>query len=459
MARNLAWPYTLGRHRCDTAAHRSVHVRSIVLRPIGVIHTPHHQQAGTPIQSAYAGGVRGRVTVLEEYAEALADVDGCERLWLLYHLDRARSWRPRVVPYRDVVERGLFSTRSPSRPNPVGMSAVRLLSVEGNVLEVEGVDMLDGTPLLDIKPYVPEFDAHPASRAGWLDAKSPREHADGRFEAALCDEARSLNLRSWEERTPIHLRSELYQDQIETLLAGGTTLGSPVAGEIGAVEGKRVLHLQCHIGTDSLSLARMGADVTGLDFSPSAITAARELAERTGLEARFVVADAEQADAALPAERFDLVFASFGIFCWIREVKRWFRSAANLLVPGGTLYVADGHPVADVLEHDPAAPNATDWRYSYFQREPLRFAAAPSYADDGTATAVPETAEFVHPLGELVTAACQAGLRIQYLHEYPSCFFKRFPSMERVGDGWDFSGPLKGKLPLVFSLKALKLDP
>jgi tRNA-Thr(GGU) m(6)t(6)A37 methyltransferase TsaA len=154
----------------------------ICFRSIGVIRTPHQAQEGTPIQPSCALGAQGTVILFSEYVEALADVAGFERLWLLFHLHRARRWKPKVVPYRDVVERGLFATRAPSRPNGIGLSAVRVLSVEGPQIEVEGVDMLDGTPLLDIKPYVPEFDAYPSSRAGWLEqSASPTTTADGRF--------------------------------------------------------------------------------------------------------------------------------------------------------------------------------------------------------------------------------------------------------------------------------------
>jgi tRNA-Thr(GGU) m(6)t(6)A37 methyltransferase TsaA len=150
--------------------------------PIGIIRTPFREPAGTPIQAAFGAGVEAVVEVHEDYADALADLEGFERVWLLYWFDRARPFTPRVVPYRDRVERGLFATRAPARPNPIGLSAVRLLERTGSVLRVADIDVLDGTPLLDIKPYVPRFDAHPESRAGWVDsATEDRTVADARF--------------------------------------------------------------------------------------------------------------------------------------------------------------------------------------------------------------------------------------------------------------------------------------
>lgn len=155
------------------------------LEPIGRIHSPFQEAAGSPIQPAYAKGAEGRVVVDAAWAAALDDLDGFERVWLLYWMDRVDGARTKVVPYRDVVERGLFATRSPCRPNPIGLSVVRLLRREGNVLHVADVDMLDGSPLLDVKPYVPAFDAHPGSRAGWFDlTTSARETADTRFHPA-----------------------------------------------------------------------------------------------------------------------------------------------------------------------------------------------------------------------------------------------------------------------------------
>jgi tRNA-Thr(GGU) m(6)t(6)A37 methyltransferase TsaA len=156
--------------------------RQIALRPIGVIRSPYRTQAGTPIQSVYGEQVEGDVMVDEPFEPALADIEGFERIWLIYWFDRAGAFKPRVVPYRDNCEHGLFATRSPCRPNPIGMSVVRLLGRERNVLRVRGLDILDGTPILDIKPYVPEFDAHRPSKAGWFDERRvDRRVADDRF--------------------------------------------------------------------------------------------------------------------------------------------------------------------------------------------------------------------------------------------------------------------------------------
>ncbi len=154
----------------------------IVFRPIGVIHSPHQAPAGTPIQPAYADQFEGEVVVDPELEPALADLEEFDRIWLIYHFDRAGAFRPAVVPYRDTRPHGLFATRAPSRPNQIGMSVVRLLGRDRNVLRVAGLDILDRTPLLDIKPYVPAFDAHPESRAGWLDQRrADRREADDRF--------------------------------------------------------------------------------------------------------------------------------------------------------------------------------------------------------------------------------------------------------------------------------------
>ncbi len=161
---------------------------SVTVAPIGLIHTPFKHAEGTPIQGVAAKGAEGVVEVLPDLIEGLRDLEDFDRLWLIYQFDRASKVRLVVRPYLDTTERGVFATRSPVRPNHIGISVVRLLHIEQNRLYVADVDMLDGTPLLDIKPYVPAFDSFDQSRAGWLNGKSGSEVlADDRFESGSAD--------------------------------------------------------------------------------------------------------------------------------------------------------------------------------------------------------------------------------------------------------------------------------
>jgi tRNA-Thr(GGU) m(6)t(6)A37 methyltransferase TsaA len=145
---------------------------------IGVIHTPFNESSGTPIQPSYGSNAKGEVEVYEQYADGLDDIDGFERIWLVFGADRARKPRLKVIPYRDTVERGVFSTRSPSRPNSICISPVRLIKRRDNFLEIEGVDMLDGSPLYDIKPYIAAVDAYPDSAGGWFEEVRGEERGD-----------------------------------------------------------------------------------------------------------------------------------------------------------------------------------------------------------------------------------------------------------------------------------------
>jgi tRNA-Thr(GGU) m(6)t(6)A37 methyltransferase TsaA len=148
----------------------------IEYRPIGIVHSPFEDAEGAPIQPSRANSARGSVEVFDEYVEGLSDLDGFSHIILLCHLHKSRGFRLKVVPFLDTELRGLFATRAPCRPNPIGLSVVRLLGVEGNLVSIEGVDFLNGTPVLDIKPYVGEFDDRSESRAGWLEAA--RRHTD-----------------------------------------------------------------------------------------------------------------------------------------------------------------------------------------------------------------------------------------------------------------------------------------
>jgi tRNA-Thr(GGU) m(6)t(6)A37 methyltransferase TsaA len=153
------------------------------VKPIDIIRTPFQEPTGTPIQPSRSGGAKGTVELFPEYADGLKDLDGFEWIWLIYWFDRAPESQLLVTPFLDDHEHGVFATRAPARPNAIGMSAVRLLQVVSNTLEVADVDVLDGTPLLDIKPYVAEFDCHSVEKSGWLDqARTRRSVADGRFD-------------------------------------------------------------------------------------------------------------------------------------------------------------------------------------------------------------------------------------------------------------------------------------
>ena len=157
---------------------------TISYQPIGTIHSPFEGIEKVPIQPAAASGIRGTVEVFAEFAAGLQDVLGFSHIILLYHFHRVTQVRLTVVPFLDEEPRGVFATRAPSRPNPIGLSIVRLLGIEGNLLHVENVDVVDGTPLLDIKPYVPAFDHNEVERTGWLETTEERvkeKRSDDRF--------------------------------------------------------------------------------------------------------------------------------------------------------------------------------------------------------------------------------------------------------------------------------------
>jgi len=152
------------------------------VKSIGVIHSPFSKPEGMPIQPAFADGAEGIVEVLPQFAAGLKDLQGFERIWLIYWFDRTIETKLIVKPFRDSSERGLFSTRAPCRPNPIGMSPVRLLRIVNNSLYVADIDVLDGTPLLDIKPYIPEFDCFEDSQCGWMqNLRHKTTPADNRF--------------------------------------------------------------------------------------------------------------------------------------------------------------------------------------------------------------------------------------------------------------------------------------
>ena len=157
----------------------------ITFEPIGIIHTPFTSKEGMPIQSTAAKGVKGKIILMEEYASGLADLDGFSHIFLIYYFHKSIGFELQTTPFLDNVKRGVFATRAPRRPNSIGISVVRLLSIEKNIIHIENVDILDGTPLLDIKPYIPDFDIHEIEKNGWIGNKADKVNeikSDKRFD-------------------------------------------------------------------------------------------------------------------------------------------------------------------------------------------------------------------------------------------------------------------------------------
>jgi SAM-dependent methyltransferase len=268
------------------------------------------------------------------------------------------------------------------------------------------------------------------------------------------DDATRSNRELWEEWTDIHVASEFY-DVGSFIREGRSRLRPSELEEIGEVRGKDLLHLQCHFGLDTLSFARLGARVTGADFSPKAIAAARKLAADCGLEANFVCSDLYALPDQLQGD-FDIVYTSRGVLSWLRDIQGWGRVIAHFLRPGGVFYITEAHPIMQILDDDDGVTDVRV-RYPYSTHgRPLKFPTSGSYADR---TAKLETeVEFAwqHGLGEIVTSLADAGLRIEMLREQHSIGWDR-PFLVKVGDrDYRLPGDLEGTVPLMFSLRASK---
>ncbi|NIH81835.1 class I SAM-dependent methyltransferase [Amycolatopsis viridis] len=259
----------------------------------------------------------------------------------------------------------------------------------------------------------------------------------------------TTNRALWDDRVPVHLDSDFYD--LAGFRAGGQTLREFETAEVGEVDGRSLVHLQCHFGLDTLSWARRGARVTGLDFSGKAIDAAREVAQEAGLPARFVAADVYDAVSVL-GETYDIVYTGLGSLCWLPDVGRWARTVAELLRPGGFLYLAEFHPFADVLDED----EGRTVTYDYFAEGPQVWEDNDStYADREARVQHARSVEFAHGLGEVVTALLDAGLRLDFLHEHDFTLWQRFAVLERHGVAYRLPAG-RPRVPLLYSLRATR---
>jgi SAM-dependent methyltransferase len=264
------------------------------------------------------------------------------------------------------------------------------------------------------------------------------------------------NQALWDAWTRIHVPSAFYD---VASFRDGTRpirLSDYELEEIGPVDGRSLLHLQCHFGLDTLSWARLGARVTGLDFSAEAVAAARALADDVGLEARFVQSNVYDAPEVLD-ETFDIVYTSRGVLGWLPDIRGWARVAAHFVRPGGTFYVTEIHPVAQVFEDEGVESGELRLRYPYWSHaEPISFDAQGSYADPSANTDGLREHGWDHSLGEIVTALVDAGLRIDFVHEFPFVEWPVAFLVEGADGRYRLPPSAGGELPLFFSIGATK---
>ena len=267
-----------------------------------------------------------------------------------------------------------------------------------------------------------------------------------------------LNRASWDERAPAHAASRDYAvDQFASdpgHLSEVVRFDLPLLGDIG---GLRCVHLQCHIGTDTVSLARLGADMTGLDFSPASLAQARRIARLAGADVRFVEAAVYDAPGALGPEPFDLVYTGIGALCWLPDIARWARVVAGLLRPGGRLFIREGHPVLWALD-DPRPDGLLAVEYPYFEREEaMDFDEGGTYVDTDAVFTHNRTHEWNHGLGEIVTALMAAGMDLTGLVEHDSVPWDALPGqMERIGGGEWRLADRPWRLPHTYTLQAIR---
>jgi SAM-dependent methyltransferase len=272
------------------------------------------------------------------------------------------------------------------------------------------------------------------------------------------DDSIRLNRASWDERAAAHAASPDYG--LDRFLSDPSFISDIVRFDLprlGDVSGQAGVHLQCHIGTDTISLARLGARMTGLDFSPASLEEARRLAAAAGPMVEFVEAEVYDAPAVLGRERFDFVFTGIGAICWLPEIRRWAQVVADLLVPGGWLFIREGHPMLWTLETDrPDGLLVVD--SPYFERpEPNVWDEGGTYVETDVTFETTVTHDWNHGLGEIVTALFDAGLELRMLVEHDSVPWQALPGqMERTGEKEWRLADRPWRVPHSYTLRAVK---
>ncbi len=271
------------------------------------------------------------------------------------------------------------------------------------------------------------------------------------------NDSMELNRQSWDERASLHAASSDYE--VDAFVTDPEHLSEVVRFDLprlGDIRGARAVHLQCHIGTDTLSLARLGAQVTGLDFSAQSLVQARALAGRCGASIEYVESDVYAADQVLAAGSFDLVYTGIGALIWLPSIERWARTVAALLKPGGRLFLREGHPMLLAVNEDHRDKLVIE--YPYFEREsPMVWESDQTYVQTDTPLTKTVTHEWNHGLGEVVSALLGNGLQITALVEHDSIPWEALPGQMSLQDNgeWALSQD-RWRLPLSYTLQALK---
>ncbi len=276
----------------------------------------------------------------------------------------------------------------------------------------------------------------------------------------MVEDYRTLNRAGWDERAPAHAASPDYS--VDRFAADPSFISDVVRFDqprLGDIAGLRGLHLQCHIGTDTVSLARLGAQMTGLDFSPASLAQARRIAARAGAAVDFVEAEVYDAVSAVARQDFDLVFTGIGALCWLPDIRRWAGVVAGLLRPGGRMFLREGHPMLWALA-DARDDGLLVVEYPYFERpEPIIFSSGGTYVETDATFEQNVTHEWNHGLGEIVSALLESGMELTDLAEHDSVPWDAMPGqMERIGGGEWRLIDRPWRLPHTYTLQAVKRD-
>lgn len=259
------------------------------------------------------------------------------------------------------------------------------------------------------------------------------------------------NKQLWEFLTKVNYESGY---DVSTFIEGRCSLKSIELSEVGDVRGRSLLHLQCQFGMDSMSWARQGADVTGVDLSPKAIKLARELNSRLGLSVKFIESDIMELESNLEGQ-FDIVFTSYGVLCWIPDLRKWAQIIRRYLKPGGVFHMVEIHPFCNVFDNEPETKELRVC-HSYFHKpEPTRWTGSVAYSDKNERTELPSY-EWVHGMADIINSLISEGLSIEHINEFPFSVYDHFSFLKKCEDGWYRFKDSSETIPLLFSLKARK---